>query len=80
MLRCTVEGCDKKSRALELCMMHYMRMRKHGNFNSLRPYKYQGYYEIICAYPDCEIRLNRYFKNRKTGLCRKHYLLSKRNK
>jgi hypothetical protein len=28
---CEVEGCEKESRALGLCWMHYKRVQRHGD-------------------------------------------------
>lgn len=38
---CTVDGCDKKPRSkyAELCVMHYDRMRRNGNFDPPKPRK-----------------------------------------
>jgi len=73
MNTCKVEGCDKKSRALDLCMMHYIRHRRHGTFDSVRPYDYQGYKKVKCVNSDCQIMLTNRYRKRKTGLCKKHY-------
>lgn len=33
---CTVEGCNRPSRTQQLCLVHYQRLRKHGDVNHRR--------------------------------------------
>lgn len=42
-MNCKIEGCSKRSRKLEMCVMHYYRVRKHGDPH----YSYFSQEEVI---------------------------------
>ena len=41
---CAVEGCNRLSRALGLCSMHYKRQKKHGRLHRVRSQSGTGWF------------------------------------
>ena len=66
---CWVEGCEGEPERQGLCFKHYMRLRRHGNFDDPPPPtgrapKYTG---IACSEKDCKVQAM------SRGMCKPHY-------
>ena len=63
---CSVDDCDKQVRGKGLCAMHYKRLNKHGNVNTVMP---RGNFakQPICIMDGCNT------KHIALGFCQAHY-------
>lgn len=61
-MTCEVEGCDRPSKKLGMCEMHYMRVRRKGTAVIIEPTP------VKCIIDGCEVFTTRY-----NGLCLTHY-------
>lgn len=59
---CSVDGCNKMSRARGWCSMHYSRWRKTGTTHSQKLY--------ACKVAECDM------KHHSKGYCTRHYMLA----
>lgn len=62
---CSVEGCDKQVHAIDLCQMHYRRVRNKGEAGAARPMRTSGL--DVCVVNGCES------PHRSGGYCSTHY-------
>jgi|APSaa5957512622_1039677.scaffolds.fasta_scaffold26741_4 hypothetical protein len=72
MKKCKIDGCERLKKSLDLCGMHYARLRKNGDVGSPFPLKKCKDYEK-CEVDGCE-------KHKiSCGLCSMHYARLKKH-
>lgn len=67
--KCKIEGCDREANARGMCMKHWKRAKRRGEFEVTKP----PVYEKKCVVDGCES------DQEKRGYCQKHYRRMQRN-
>lgn len=69
---CSIDGCERPTRARGLCLMHWKRWRNTGDAGEAGSRR-QPNLGRTCALPDCEQLAS------KRGLCNRHYIRARRH-
>lgn len=85
---CSIDGCDNSQHGYGLCTTHQLRLKKHGDVNTVLKSGFDKGYtppwtgsalHKKCIVPGCNVKHGDQKRNLIKGLCNKHYLRWRRH-